>query len=108
MAGSVSNGSGKSLARWLRENGFDDDAVARMSRRCRNLHSLDAGEAPGVWDYLLTGVKMERRKLRHVVAKCRSWDTELIGAGDGRHAARCWRQEEIQGELADETGRSSA
>jgi hypothetical protein len=42
-----------------------------------------------------------------VVAKCRSWDTELIGAGDGRHAARCWRQEEIQGELADETGRSS-
>lgn len=70
MAGSVSNGSGKSLARWLRENGFDDDAVARMSKRCRNLHSLDAGEAPGVWDYLLTGVKMERRKLRHVVAKC--------------------------------------
>jgi oligopeptide/dipeptide ABC transporter ATP-binding protein len=46
-------------------------------------------------------------RCRHVVAKCRSWDTELIGAGDGRHAARCWRQEEIQGELADETGRSS-
>ena len=46
-------------------------------------------------------------RCRHVVAKCRSWDTELIGAGDGRHAARCWRQEEIQRELADETGRSS-
>jgi len=70
MASGVSDGSGKSLTHWLRENGFDEDAVARMSRRCRNLHSLDAGEASGVWDYLLTGVKMERRKLRHVVAKC--------------------------------------
>jgi len=43
-----------------------------------------------------------------VVATCRSWDTELIGAGGGRHAARCWRQEEIQAELADETRRSPA
>jgi len=43
-------------------------------------------------------------RCRHVVAKCRSWDTELIPAGEGRHAARCWRQEE----LAHETGRSPA
>jgi len=68
MASSV-RGS-KSLAQWLRENGFDEETVARMSRRCKNLHSLDAGEASGVWDYLLTSVKIERRRLRHVVAKC--------------------------------------
>jgi hypothetical protein len=70
MASGVSNDSGKSLTQWLRENGFDEETLARMSRRCKNLQSLDAGEALGVWDYLLTSVKIERRKLRHVVAKC--------------------------------------
>jgi mTERF domain-containing protein, mitochondrial len=68
MASGVS--SGKSLTQWLRENGFDEEALARMSKRCKSLPSLDAGEASGVWEYLLNGVKMERRKLRHVVAKC--------------------------------------
>jgi len=39
-----------------------------------------------------------------VVAKCRSWDTELIQSGERQHAARCWRQEEIEHEI----GRSQA
>ena len=38
-------------------------------------------------------------RCRHVVAKCRSWDTELIQAGERQHAARCWRQEEIEHEI---------
>jgi peptide/nickel transport system ATP-binding protein/oligopeptide transport system ATP-binding protein len=43
-------------------------------------------------------------RCRHVVAKCRSWDTELLQAGQRQHAARCWRQEEIEHEI----GRSQA
>jgi oligopeptide/dipeptide ABC transporter ATP-binding protein len=43
-------------------------------------------------------------RCRHVVAKCRSWDTELIQSGERQHAARCWRQEEIEHEM----GRSQA
>jgi len=43
-------------------------------------------------------------RCRHVVAKCRSWDTELLQTGQRQQAARCWRQEEI----AHEIGRSQA
>ncbi len=43
-------------------------------------------------------------RCRHVVAKCRSWDTELLQTGQRQQAARCWRQEEIGHEI----GRSQA
>lgn len=69
MASGGSSNAG-SLTQWLREKGFDEEAIGRMSRRCKNLHGLDAGEASGVWDYLLNVVKIERRKLRYVVTKC--------------------------------------
>jgi oligopeptide/dipeptide ABC transporter ATP-binding protein len=43
-------------------------------------------------------------RCRYAVAKCRTWDTELLPAGQDRHVARCWRQ----GEIEHETGRSQA
>jgi oligopeptide/dipeptide ABC transporter ATP-binding protein len=48
-------------------------------------------------------------RCRYAVAQCRSWETELLPAGPDRHAARCWRQEEIRAEeTAPEAGRSQA
>jgi oligopeptide/dipeptide ABC transporter ATP-binding protein len=35
-------------------------------------------------------------RCRYVTDDCRSWDTELIQAGDPEHTARCWRQHEIE------------
>uniref|UniRef100_A0A453RK97 Uncharacterized protein n=1 Tax=Aegilops tauschii subsp. strangulata TaxID=200361 RepID=A0A453RK97_AEGTS len=67
---SVGGDAKKSLTQWLGEKGFDEEAIRRMSKRCRNLPNLDAGEASGVWDYLLNDVKIEHRKLRYVVTKC--------------------------------------
>uniref|UniRef100_A0A453RK80 Uncharacterized protein n=1 Tax=Aegilops tauschii subsp. strangulata TaxID=200361 RepID=A0A453RK80_AEGTS len=61
---SVGGDAKKSLTQWLGEKGFDEEAIRRMSKRCRNLPNLDAGEASGVWDYLLNDVKIEHRKLR--------------------------------------------
>ncbi|XP_051203197.1 transcription termination factor MTERF6, chloroplastic/mitochondrial [Lolium perenne] len=63
-------GDAKSLTQWLREKGFDEETIGRMSKRCKNLPNLDASEASGVWDYLLNDVKIEQRKLRYVVTKC--------------------------------------
>ena len=56
MASGVSDGSGKSLTHWLRENGFDDDAVARLplaggleavSTALGEVLAAAFGEAPG-------------------------------------------------------------
>src|SRR5215472_14580522 len=34
-------------------------------------------------------------RCRLAVDECRSWDTELIDAGEREHAARCWRQDQL-------------
>jgi peptide/nickel transport system ATP-binding protein/oligopeptide transport system ATP-binding protein len=34
-------------------------------------------------------------RCRLAVDECRSWDTELIDAGERDHAARCWRQDQL-------------
>jgi oligopeptide/dipeptide ABC transporter ATP-binding protein len=35
-------------------------------------------------------------RCRHVVDDCLSWDTELLDSGEAEHAARCWRQHDIE------------
>jgi len=47
-------------------------------------------------------------RCRYVTDDCRSWDTELIQAGDPGHTARCWRQHEIERAEAWQQGSGSA
>jgi oligopeptide/dipeptide ABC transporter ATP-binding protein len=35
-------------------------------------------------------------RCRYAVDECRSWDTELLDAGEREHAARCWRQADLE------------
>jgi oligopeptide/dipeptide ABC transporter ATP-binding protein len=35
-------------------------------------------------------------RCRYAVDECRSWETELLDAGEREHAARCWRQADLE------------
>ena len=38
-------------------------------------------------------------RCRHAVDDCLTWDTELLDSGEPEHAARCWRQHDIERSL---------
>ncbi|MGD0240392.1 MAG: ABC transporter ATP-binding protein [Streptosporangiaceae bacterium] len=76
------------------------DALPTEGQRGK-LRSI-GGSPPSLID-VPAGCRFAARCL-YAVAKCLTWDTELLPAGQDRHAARCWRQ----GEIEHETGRSQA
>jgi oligopeptide/dipeptide ABC transporter ATP-binding protein len=67
------------------------DALPQEGQR-GELRSI-AGSPPSLID-VPDGCRFAPR-CRYVTDECRSWDTELLDAGERAHTARCWRHDEI-------------